>query len=178
MQWYNVSVETVQSSDEFRPEQNPRRGELIAWSTALLVGFAWLYISLNNQVVPKTIPFLAIILLMTSLSISLGNWMDRQTLIQLSATGVAFKNGLRNVRLQWDEINQIRVLATRWGSKVQVFGEAAFFEFRTLGEVKLMGNFTGKIGFAEGNAIMHQIISKSGLQIVEDQGEVYYYARQ
>lgn len=168
----------MRTSDEFRPEQNSRRGEFIAWGATLMVGLAWLVLTINNQDIPNAIPFLGIFLLLSSASISLGNWVDRRTVIRVSTDGIGFKNGLRNVRMNWDEIKQVRVIPTRWGSKIQTFSDTAFFEFRKLGEVKLSGNFTGKIGFKQGDEILQQIILKSGLQIIENQGEGYYYARQ
>lgn len=162
---------------EFRPERIPRRGEFIAWCSALLVGIAWLILLMKDQPVHPALPFLEVFLLLSGLSISLGNWMDRRTLIKLDEAGVGFQNGLRDVRLGWDEVVQVRVFPARWGKKVQVMGDKAFFEFRTLGEVKLQGEQKARLGFERGEDILRQIIISSSLQPDEGQGEGYYYVR-
>ncbi|UCH59096.1 MAG: PH domain-containing protein [Anaerolineales bacterium] len=162
---------------EFHPELIPRRGEFVAWSTAVLVITGWLILRLNNQPVPTAVPILAILLLLAGLSISLGNWMDRRTHLQLDESGIAFQNGFRNVRLTWDDITQVRVFPARWGEKVQVFGENAFFEFRTLGEVKYQGESKALFGFEKGEEIYHQIIISADLQPSEHPNQGYFYVR-
>jgi len=162
---------------EFRPEGISRRGEFVAWGSTLLVVTGWLILRFNAQPVPSAVPFLAILLFLSGLGISLGNWMDRRTSIQLIETGIAFQNGLRNVRLAWGEIKQVRLYPARWGKKVQVFGEKSFFEFRTLGEVKYQGELKARFGFEKGEEILRQIIIRAGLESSEQPQEGYYYVR-
>lgn len=162
---------------EFHPERIPRRGEFLAWCSALLVGISWLALRLSARPVHASVPILAIVLLFSGFSISLGNWMERHTRLVLAETGVEFQNGLRNVRLEWEKINQVRVFPARWGKKVQIFGENAFFEFRTLGEVKYLGELKARLGFERGEDILRQIIIRASLQPGEHQGEGYYYIR-
>ena len=132
---------------------------------------------LNARPVHTAMPILATFLLLAGLSISLGNWMDRKTRLRLDETGVSFQNGLRNVHLGWDEIEQVSIFHARWGKKVQVFGNKAFFEFRTLGEVKYQGELKARLGFEKGEDILRQIIISADLQPGEQRGEGYYYAR-
>jgi hypothetical protein len=162
---------------EFHPELLSRKGEMIAWGSALLVGLAWLVVGLKGQPVILAVPILTVLLVLSGLSISLGNWMDRHTLISIREDGITFKNGLRNGVLKWQEIRQVRVLPVHWGKKVQVFGEKVYFEFRTLGEVKVQGELKGRMGFAKGDEILRQIVLSGNLHIVDQVGEGYYYAR-
>lgn len=80
--------------------------------------------------------------------------------------------------MNWQDIRQVRVLPTRWGSKVQVIGEDAYFEFRTLGEVKIGGELKGRMGFEKGDEILQAIVIASDLQKIDDPGDGYYYARE
>jgi hypothetical protein len=120
--------------------------------------------------------------LFSALSISLGNWMDRQTLLRLVSGGVEFTNGVRNTRMQWDEIRQVQVFPSRWGKKVRVIGEHAYFTFRTLGEVSVQGDIKGRMGFAAGETILAHILSSAQLKAVSRPGGMndggYYYARE
>lgn len=167
---------------EFRPELISRRGELIAWGSALLVGGAWFVLGKSAGHASLLVPLLAIPLLIAAFSISLGNWMDRHTVLRLDAEGVRFSNGLRHVRLKWDQIQQVRVLPAPWGKKVQVFGEQVYFGFYTLGEVKAQGRVLGRTGIAEGEFALQRILESAHLHEVhtlspDQEQEGYYYVR-
>jgi hypothetical protein len=115
-------------------------------------------------------------------TISLGNWMDRHTLIGLDEAGVGYRNGLRNVPLKWEDIQQVRVLPAQWGNRVQVIGEQAYFVFNTLGEVQVQGKIMGRVGFIDGEAILQRIIKSADLRAVPPPDAsapagIYYYVR-
>lgn len=167
---------------EFRPELIPRRGELIAWGSALLVGGAWFVVKQITGSASLLAPILFIPLLLAALSISLGNWMDRHTVLCLDAEGVSYSNGLRHVQLAWDQIQQVRVLPAAWGKKVQVFGKQSYFGFFTLGEVRAQGRALGRTGIAAGESALQRILESAQLHQVgslsPDQGqEGVYYVR-
>lgn len=180
---------TMDEPQVFHPELTSRRGELIAWSVTLLVGIAWILLLTSGQEVHFAVPFLAVALLLAALSISLGNWMDRRTLLRIDDAGIAFRNGLRDVHLAWERIKGLQVLPARWGRKVQIVGEEAngqpaHFDFLTLGEVKVLGEVKGRVGFREGDRILEQVLKRSDLHLVEKenagsaaQNKSYYYAR-
>jgi hypothetical protein len=166
------------NQSEFHPELISRRGELIAWVTSLMALSAWGILLLVGYSVHPALKFLAIFLLLSALSISLGNWMDRHTLLRMEADGVWFENGLRHTHLRWDEIQQVQVFPSNWGKKVHVLGDQAHFDFRTLGEVTIQGDVKGRMGFADGEAILKKILRETGLKQIERSGNGEYYARQ
>ncbi|HEX9618138.1 MAG TPA: hypothetical protein VGA03_12065 [Anaerolineales bacterium] len=157
-------MEKGSAPQEFRPERIPRRGELVAWACTLLVGGGWFWLARSGQGVNLMVPLLAIPLLLAALSISLGNWMDRATRLQLSREGIAFQNGLRRVRLAWDEIQQVQVTPAHWGKRVEVVGVETHFRFYTLGEVKMAGRVKGRTGFAAGELILKRILERGNLR--------------
>ena len=116
-------------------------------------------------------------LLFAAISISLGNWMDRGTVMSLDINGIAFENGLRQVALSWQEVEKVNVIPARWGKSVQVIGEASHFEFRTLGEVQYQGDVQGRLGFVEGEAVLKEILKKTELILKKEEKGRYYYAR-
>ena len=168
---------------EFNPELVSRRSEAIAWGSVIMVNGAWLGLILFNQSMSFWLPILGIPLLLIALGISLGNWMDRKTVLKLDVNGVYFSNSLRHADLRWNEIKEVRVLPAQWGKKVQVFGEKSYFAFHTLGEVKSNGKVLGRTGFIDGDLILAQILDKSGISESKqvdlgNQQEGYYYSRQ
>jgi hypothetical protein len=166
---------------EFRPELLSRRGEFVAWGLTLVVTATWVVLRLYGQAVSLLVILLDGFFLLAALSISLGNWMDRCTVIRLDPEGIRFENGLRHAVLTWQQIKQVQVYPTEWSKKVGVVGAGTHFEFRTLAEVKVQDKVKGRMGFAEGERILQRIIQAAGL--VEKQAEtprpgVHYYARQ
>lgn len=168
---------------EYRPTLISRRGELIAWISFLLVGVTWVILIIVGQRYCLAVPVLAIILLLASLSISLGNWMDRHTVLCISEESVSYRNGIRNLEISWKKIQEVQVLPAQWGKKVHVLADQAHFHYQMLGEVKVHGEVKGRVGFAEGDLILDEIIERSKLHEIQppeqDQAETgVYYARE
>ncbi len=162
--------------ETFTPELLPRRGEWNAWIFALAATMGSFIIQ-TWAIVPGWVWFFVAFLYFSALSISLGNWVDRHTRLTLSPDGVAYENGLRRVRLAWDEIETVRVQPARWGRSVQVVGKSSHFSFHTLGEVNFRGELRGRIGFAQGDAILDVLIGSAGLLSVTHQEPYTIYSR-
>lgn len=163
---------------EFRPEKLPRRGEYFAWGTALIAFSAWTGLRILMDKTYTLYLILGILLLLTAIAISLGNWMDRHTRIRITDQEIYYENGLRKARLAWHEIQQVQVFSTNLGRKVRVIGAQVHFDFRTLGEVKLRGETKGTMGFGHGEQIFRHILKKTGLKEIEKTDKGDYYARE
>ena len=161
---------------EFRPELLARRGEWTAWALTLAASVGMWFLHRDGYIPAWAWIFWAF-LLFSGVSISLGNWLDRTTVIWLETGGIHFENGLRHVRLHWDEIQKVAVLPARWGKSVQVIGKQSHFDFKTLGEVQFQGEVRGRTGFSEGQAILDVILHETGLVLIEETNNAYYYAR-
>ena len=162
---------------ELHPELSSRRSEITAWTLALVLLLAMGIMKWRFGTVPVAGWVFSAFMLFSALSISLGNWVDRSTVMSLDLNGIAFENGLRQVTLSWQEVKKVNVLPGRWGRTVQVIGDESHFEFRTLGEVEYKGELQGKVGFAEGEAVLKEILEKTGLVLEKEEKGHYYYAR-
>jgi hypothetical protein len=162
---------------EYKPELISRRGEAIAWVCFLLVALGILILILSGQPLTWLVVLLEAMLLFSAALISLGNWSDRKTALRLDERRIEFKNGLRQVQLDWDEIKEVRVTPSPWGNKVEVYGGKSHFSFRTLAEVKVRGELKGRFGFVRGEEILRQVVLHSNLEIIDEPGAGYYYVR-
>lgn len=163
---------------EFHPELLSRRGELTAWVLAVAALTAWLLVLVMDAYIFIALPILAVLLLLAALSISLGNWMDRQSVIKIEDDGILFSNGIRHTNLKWKEIKKVEVNIHKWGNKVHVIGEHAHFSFRTLGEVSVGGEVKGRMGFVDGDKILQLILERSSMREIGHEEDYYYYARE
>ena len=101
-----------QEKREFRPELLSRRGEWTAWALMLAASVGMWFLNRSGYI-PTWAWIFWFFLLFSGVSISLGNWLDRSTVIWLEADGIRFKNGLRRVRLGWSEVQKVAVLPAR-----------------------------------------------------------------
>jgi len=161
---------------EFRPELISRRGEWTAWALALASSLGMWFLNRSGYIPLWAWIFWAF-LLFSGISISLGNWLDRNSVIWLETDGIRFENGLRRVWFRWPEVQKVAVLPSRWGKSVQVIGEKSHFRFKTLGEVKFQGEVRGRTGFPGGQKILDIILREANLVLVEESNNAYYYAR-
>jgi len=170
-------------SREFVPERLPLRGEIIAWTLALIVFATATVLRVSDSPLAGTGLVLAGILGLSAGSISFGNWMDRRTVIRLDFECISYSNGVRHATLGWSEVQTVRVLPTQLGARqVQVIGEThrgkSHFEFRTLGTVNYQGHERGRTGFADGDQILETILQMANLRPVPSDHPSYsYYAR-
>ncbi len=162
----------------YHPELLSRRGELLAWFSALLVISAWIILDVDRQPVMRLVPWMALFLALVASGISLSNWMDRHTFIEVEPGAIKFANGLRRVRIAWTDIRQVQVFPSAWGKKVRVIATQAYFDFRTLGEIKVQGEVKGRTGFTDGDLILQKILESAHLQETERTASGYYYARE
>ncbi len=169
-------IPAMTEQQSYTPELLPRRGEMNAWLLAIAATLGLAALQFNG-IVPTWAWFFVAFLFLSAASISLGNWMDRNTRINLGPEGVAFSNGLRRVHLAWEQIREVRTLPARWGQTVQVLGTEAHFEFNTLGEVHFRGELRGKTGFAQGKTLLDQIIRAAGLTTMTQSEQFTTYSR-
>ena len=161
----------------FRPETISRQGERNAW---ILTGFALiieLLLIWRLSSLPVWATLLTAFLLLSAVFISLSNWVDRKTILILNPERIEFRNGLRNVSMQWDQVETVNVIADRLGRRVHVAAAQENFNFRMVSELEIRGKVGGKMGFSEGETILKEIINASGLSLVENKNQDRYYAR-
>jgi hypothetical protein len=163
---------------EFRPERFSRRGEITAWSLAILALLGWISFSARGVQVPVLYGVLGVFLFIAGFAISLSNWSDRRTMLRLENDGVHFENGLRQVHLTWGEIQKVEIFTSNLGDRVRVSGAQKFFSFRLLGEVSLRGQVRGRMGFSDGERILAHILKSARLKRVDQPGVGYYYTRE
>jgi len=149
---------------------------MTAWALAAVAGLGLYFLSLRSAL-PFWAWFLFGMLLFSGVSISLGNWMDRRTVIHIDAEGVGYENGLRKTRLTWDAIREVRSAPARWGTSIQVIGAQSYFSFTTLGEMQFQGRVRGRTGFTAGKEIQEEIRRSAGLTQSNQDGQFLTYFR-
>ena len=118
-----------------------------------------------------------VVMVLSGAGMTLGNWMDRKTVLIMKPEGLEFRNGLRSVSLGWDDVQAAEITPSRWGDLVRVFGNNTHFQFRTLSEILHKGEIRNRMGFAQGELILQKILQNSGLVEANQSKESRYYSR-
>lgn len=161
---------------EYRPVLLPRRGEWLAWlaGLGLMVGLYFADARLGE--VPSSYWIFAGLIILFALSISLGNWMDRRSRIRIVSNGIDFENGLRSVKLNWSDIQNVVVVPTRLGKRIEVKAGQSHFAFKTMWQSSLGGQDM-RTGYPDGQVILDIILKECGLLMKAESGGSVYYAR-
>ena len=170
-------VEEPTLIQEYHPELLPRRGEAVSWTLAILAGIFLLVFQFLLIPIPVWMILIFFLFLFSALIISLGNWMDRSTVLWFTYNEIGYKDGIRKIQLTWGELDRVEVYSSTFGEKVSVIGQARRFNFRLMGEVKLRGETKGRLGFKDGEMILKTILEKSRLFRLETNGGNRYYSR-
>ena len=167
----------MDAPEEFRPEMVSRTGELITWVLAIITIATVIFLWVQNASVSFWQILFALLMLIAAAGSSLSTWMDRKTILTLKPEGIDFQNGLRNISMNWDEIQKVQVLPSRFGDRVNVFGSKTYFNFRTMVEVTTRTGKRNTMGFIQGEQITQKIILNSGLEESVQNERGRYYSR-
>ncbi len=166
-------------AQEFRPVVMPRQGEVASWGVWAAITLAWVWLARMGSA-SLFVPLFWGVLTVIACGTSLGNWMDRRTILRLTEKKVFFANGLRTVSVPWQDIQRIEVLPSRWGEVVHVWGPNVHFRFRVLAEIQALGkDFSARVGFPDGQYIVQELCQHGGLHLKRETGNGRrYYARE
>jgi hypothetical protein len=125
-----LNHEKVDEEEIFQPPQSPRKGELIAWGSAVAIALALGIFYVLTQTVQCLTAGLLLFFLISGGLISFGIWIDTRTSIRVSREGVRYKNPFKEVELGWDKVNSVH--AAKAGSvwKIAVTGMDQYFTLR------------------------------------------------
>lgn len=152
---------TPRPDAEFIPDMS-RRGEWVAWASALALALA---MALQTQLasgINTLVLVLFIVLLTAAVLVTYANWMERNTSIVLTAGGIKYASPLRKTELRWSQIDEIWLAPSRTAWRVSVIGEPGHFDFQTL---LTMNSIAGaaRMGIPEGKQLAAHIIRESGI---------------
>jgi hypothetical protein len=125
------SEDTLSSEEFFRPLPPNRRGEFIAWSSAVVLGLVGGVSFWQGGRISSLAIFLFVFFSLSAMIISFGNWMEAHTLIRLSSKHVAYHSPVRKVTLALNDVCELWVSSAGRGWRIAVRGEGGFFSYRS-----------------------------------------------
>jgi hypothetical protein len=127
-----IKRETIQNEKTFQPAAGSRKGELIAWGSALVVGLVLTIFYFATREIQCLTGGLFVFFLIAGLLITFGLWVDSKTFAKVSPDGLHFKSPFRNVNLNWDQVDEVRAIKAGTVWRVIVKGGGRYFRLRVL----------------------------------------------
>lgn len=154
-----------------------RSGERVAWLLVLILGI--LDAVLLSRV--GTISFVALLFttlfLLAALASSFSNWLERNTKITVSESGLVYQTPLRRLEMMWGEIDSLRLTRRGAGWYVMVIGDQGVFTFQTPTSIKGSFGREAKTGIESGEQLAAMIAGQADLLEPELEGDVWVCRR-
>lgn len=163
--------------ERYVPAPPNRRGEALAWLCALGIGIAGLVLTGRYGAAPCLTWQLLGIFILAGGAISLGNWLDSRTHVELSPQGIAYQSPLRRLNVRWEEVQAISAIPLRRGWRLLVESSGGRFALRTICRLSLGPVESQPIGFPEGERIASLIRGMAGLPAPVQLGDCWVSRR-
>jgi hypothetical protein len=161
----------ITNPETFTPRELDLKGERTAW--ALAVGLLALMIFLRWGMQIWSTALLTIFMLCTLAAslITFGAWMERNTRIEVTSTGVRYKNPLRDRLIRWEELSRISIYPRGSGFRVLVESSMIQFGFQTSTIVGTGWGDPIETGVARGEQLVSGMVGMAKLTAISSDGE-------
>lgn len=165
--------EILNAEEFFRPLPSNRRGEFIAWSSAVVVGLVGGALFWQSGRVSSLAIFLFIFFCSSAILISYGNWMEAHTLIRLSPECVIYQSPVRKVTLALNDVHELWVSSAGRGWRIAVRGVEGGFTYRTAARLGGYSDQVVYIGIEHGDRLAGLLRSMAQLSTPALEGEAW-----
>lgn len=125
-----IKREMIQEEKIFQPAPASRKGELIAWGSAVAIGFVLAIFYFTTREIQCLTGGLFIFFLASGLLITFGLWVDSRTVAKVTAEYLHYKSPFRDVQLEWDQVEEVRALDAGSVWRVVIIGNNKYFRIR------------------------------------------------
>lgn len=172
-----TEVELAEVEGFHQPLQSNRRGELLAWLSTLGAAIGSGVILWRSGQAPGLGVTAFILFGLIAILISFGNWVERNTELQVTKEGVSYHSPLRRRSFSWQEVEQVRIMDSRHGWRVQVIADHGSFHYQSQGWLEFGGVDSMELGFPAGLAIAAFIQQRCHLDEQHRDGSEWVYRR-
>lgn len=166
-----VDREKVEQDETFLPQQSSRKGELIAWGSAILIALALIIYYVRIREIQFLTLGMFLFFLASGFLISFGIWMDARTSVKISFDRLHYKSPLRDVNLSWDDLYSLRASNAGQVWKITVTGSEGYFSFRVFDGAIPETNPRGFLVLPEGDRLVRLICGMAELSSAKSEGE-------
>ena len=124
--------ESIEGEITFQPGSASRKGQIISWGSALVIGLILTIFYFTTRETQCLTGALFIFFLIAGFLITFGLWVDTKTIVLISPEYLHYKSPFRNVKLAWEQVEQVRAVEAGDVWRVAVIGMDRYFRIRVL----------------------------------------------
>lgn len=155
-----------------------RSGEWIAWLLVLTLGVMDVVLLSSVGTISLVALIFTTLFLLAALASSFSNWLERNTKITVSESGLVYQTPLRRLEMMWGEIDSLRLTRRGAGWYVMVVGDQGVFTFQTPTSIKGSFGREAKTGLESGEQLAAMIAGQADLLEPELEGDVWVCRRE
>jgi len=161
----------VMSEETFRPAVTGRRGVFTAWAGVASLAVLSVVMGWRTQRFPTVAFGLLVFFLLAAVFTSLGSSMDRRTSVRVSPHGLVYSSPLRTLHLDWDQVQEMRVVMAGQGWRLVIRGGGRQFHFRVMAPPEEDSAESYPAGIQEGEGLVALIRAGARLGRPERENE-------
>jgi len=150
-----------------------RSGEWIAWVLVLSLGIMDAVLFSRLASIPLVAFIFTTLFLLAASAISFSNWLERNTKITTSDSGLVYKMPLRRVAMTWLDVDSLMLTRRGTGWYVMVAGGTGVFTFQTPTSIKGPMGREARTGIEGGEQLAAMIATQAELVELDLEGDVW-----
>jgi len=154
-----------------------RSGERVAWLLVLILGILDAVLLSRVGNISLVALIFTILFLLAALASSFSNWLERNTVITVSESGLVYHTPLRRLEMMWGDIDSLRLTRRGAGWYAMVVGDQGVFTFQTPTSIKGSFGQEVKTGVESGEQLAAMIARQADLLEPELEGDVWVCQR-
>jgi hypothetical protein len=155
-----------------------RSGERVAWLLVFALGILDAVLLSRLGSISLTALIFTILFLLAALASSFSNWLERNTIIRVSDSGLVHQTPIRRVDMTWREIDSLRLTRRGAGWYVMVVGDRKVFTFQTPTTMKGPIGREVRTGIESGEQLAAMITRQADLVKLELESDVWVCQRE
>jgi len=158
-----TTPQLIKGEEIFRPANDSRKGELIVWGSALVMGIGLgIYYFATQKIQCLTSGMLFLFLSVGAL-ISFGIWVDTRTSINVNSIRLIYKSPFKELNLDWDQVLQVRATQARRLWRVIIASADNHFRLRVSSSASEEDDTTNLLALPDGDRLVQIILGMADL---------------
>lgn len=155
-----------------------RSGERVAWLLVLALGILDAALLSRIGSISLIAIIFTILFLLAAVASSFSNWLEQNTKINVSESGLVYQTPMRRVAMTWQIINSLMLTRRGAGWYVMVVGNQSTFTFQTPTSIKGPIGREARTGIESGEQLAAMIARQADLFELKLEGDVWVCRRE
>lgn len=167
----------IVEEETFQPTAIPKKGGLIAWAAAFLIGIAAMITIFKSGQIPCLTMAIFLFFLFAAILITFSHWVDSQTSILVTPSQISYQSPFRRFLQNWDQISELTLIKAGHFWRVTIRSEHSFFMIRVDAGLASKPSPERILALPNGDRLVRIICGMANLSQVDEVGDSWVCRR-